>query len=433
MMNLSGMPVTANQRWLKSNLGGIAGALVPYRMESVFYYRDIFIPFCFSAKLGGTARKEKLVPWDASLFVFSVQEVSLMNRVYNFNAGPSSLPIEVLEEMRDELIDFKNTGMGIIEISHRSKEFQNILNDTKSLLFELMELTPDHDIVFIQGGGTMQFLMESYNFLHTRAAYADTGVWAHKARDAASFFGETYDSNSAKDKNYSYIPDEYLIKPNTDYLHITTNNTIYGTAYRKLPEINVPLICDMSSDILSRRIDFNRFSMIWAGIQKNLGAAGMALAILKKDFAATARTDIPPFLQYKTFIEKDSAYNTPPVFCIYTLNKMLHWIKNNGGLNAIETRNIEKAKLIYDAIDNSNGFYKGHAVKKDRSLMNITFNLASEKQKKDFIAKAKENRFIGVNGHRLVGGCRISIYNAVTLDACRAIAQFMEDYQKDNQ
>ena len=321
-----------------------------------------------------------------------------MNRVYNFNAGPSPLPLEVLEEIRDEMTNFKGTGMGIIEMSHRSKEFQSVIEETKSLLFDLMNLTPDHEIVFIQGGGTMQFLMESYNFLHTR-----------------------------------YIPEDCLIKPETDYLHITTNNTIYGTEYWKFPEVKIPIICDMSSDILSRRIDFNRFDMIWAGIQKNLGAAGMALVILKKDFAKTARTDIPPFLQYKTFIEKDSAYNTPPVFCIYTLNKMLHWIIKQGGLDIIEKRNKEKAKLIYDIIDKSNGFYKGHAVKKDRSRMNITFNLSSADEEKDFIEKAKENRFIGVNGHRLVGGCRISLYNAVTIDACKAVAQFMEAYRKDHQ
>lgn len=356
-----------------------------------------------------------------------------MNRVYNFNAGPSPLPLEVLEEIRDEMTNFKGTGMGIIEMSHRSKEFQSVIEETKSLLFDLMNLTPDHEIVFIQGGGTMQFLMESYNFLHTRAAYADTGVWAHKARDSAAFFGEAYDANSAKDRNYSYIPEDCLIKPETDYLHITTNNTIYGTEYWKFPEVKIPIICDMSSDILSRRIDFNHFDMIWAGIQKNLGAAGMALTILKKDFAKTARTDIPPFLQYKTFIEKNSSYNTPPVFCIYTLNKMLHWIIKQGGLDIIEKRNKEKAKLIYDIIDKSNGFYKGHAVKKDRSRMNITFNLSSADEEKDFIEKAKENRFIGVNGHRLVGGCRISLYNAVTIDACKAVAQFMEAYRKEHQ
>ncbi len=279
-----------------------------------------------------------------------------MKRVFNFNAGPSPMPLEVLEAMKEDLTNFKNTGMGITEISHRSKEFQDMLDETKDLLRQLMHLSPDYEIVFIQGGGTMQFLMTGYNFLHTRAAYADTGVWAHKARNTAAFFGETYDANSAQDKDYSYIPDTYDIKDGTDYLYICANNTIYGTEYWKFPEVKVPLICDMSSDILSRDIDFNRFDMIWAGIQKNLGAAGVALAIIKKSLLETARTDIPEFLQYQTFVKKDSTYNTPPVFCIYTLNRMLHWIKNMGGLKDIEERNKVIAALIYDIIDQRGGF-----------------------------------------------------------------------------
>ena len=353
-----------------------------------------------------------------------------MTRVHNFNAGPSPMPLEVLEEIQGEMTDWQGTGMGILEISHRGKEFQAMLEETKSLLRTLLKLTKNQDIVFIQGGGTMQFLMEACNFLRARAAYADTGVWAHKARDAAKFFGEAYDANSAKDKNYSYIPGTYEIRPGTDYLHITTNNTIYGTEYFTFPEVDVPVVCDMSSDILSREIDADRFALIWAGIQKNLGAAGTALAILQKDFAETARTDIPEFLQYKTFIEKDSAYNTPAVFCIYTLNKMLHWIERQGGVSEIEKRNIEKAKTIYDVIDESGGFYKGHAEKAHRSRMNVTFNLETADAEKDFVSKAKEEGLIGVAGHRLVGGCRVSLYNAVTPADAAAMADFMKTYQK---
>jgi len=353
-----------------------------------------------------------------------------MKRVYNFNAGPSPMPLEVLEEIREEMTDFGGTGMGIIEMSHRSAEFQALLDETKDLLRDLMALTPDHEIVFIQGGGTMQFLMEGMNFIHTRAAYADTGVWAHKARDAAGFFGETYDASSAKDKDFSYIPKTYDIRPDTDYLHITTNNTIYGTEYWEFPDVDVPLVCDMSSDILSREMDFNRFSLIWAGIQKNLGAAGCALAILKKDFLATARTDIPEYFRYQTFVDKDSTYNTPPVFCIYTLNKMLHWIRRLGGLAAVEARNRKKADTIYSVIDASGGFYKGHAAKEDRSRMNVTFNLATPEMEADFAAQAKANDFIGVKGHRLVGGCRVSLYNAVTPEAAEALADFMKEYER---
>lgn len=366
----------------------------------------------------------------SSLFVFFKEFA--MKRVYNFNAGPSPMPLEVLEAMKNDLTDFKGTGMGITEISHRSKEFQDMLDETKALLRELMHLDDDYEIVFIQGGGTMQFLMTAYNFLHTRAAYADTGVWAHKARNSAAFFGEAYDANSAADRNYSYIPDTYEVKPRTDYLYLCANNTIYGTEYWKFPKVNVPLICDMSSDILSRDIDFSQFDMIWAGIQKNLGAAGVALAILKRSLLATARTDIPEFLQYQTFVKKDSTFNTPPVFCIYSLNSMLHWIKNMGGLPAIEERNKVKARLIYDVIDKSDGFYKGHAEKEARSRMNVTFNLANAEMEADFVAKAKANDFIGVKGHRLVGGLRVSLYNAVTPEAAEALADFMKEYMRVN-
>lgn len=353
-----------------------------------------------------------------------------MHRVWNFNAGPSPMPLPVLEEIRDEFTDYRGTGMGIIEMSHRSGEFQALLAETKALLTELLGLTEGQEIVFIQGGGSMQFVMEAYNFLRTRAAYADTGVWAHKARDAAAFFGEAYDANSAKDRNYSYIPDIYDIRPGTDYLHITSNNTIYGTEYWTFPDVDVPVVCDMSSDILSRRVDCNQFAMIWAGIQKNLGAAGTALAVIKKEFLETARTDVPAFLQYRTFVEKDSAYNTPAVFCIYTLNKMLHWIKNMGGADAMEIRNKKKADLLYAVIDGSGGFYRGHAEPAHRSRMNITFNLASPELEKDFIARAKENGFVGVGGHRLVGGCRVSLYNAVTPEAAEAMADFMKEYMR---
>mgnify|MGYP002541338140 FL=1 len=353
-----------------------------------------------------------------------------MHRVWNFNAGPSPMPLPVLKEIRDEFTDYRGTGMGIIEMSHRSGEFQVLLTETKALLAELLGLTEGQEIVFIQGGGSMQFVMEAYNFLRTRAAYADTGVWAHKARDAAAFFGEAYDANSAKDRNYSYIPDTYDIRPGTDYLHITSNNTIYGTEYWTFPDVNVPVVCDMSSDILSRRVDCNQFAMIWAGIQKNLGAAGTALAVIKKEFLETARTDVPAFLQYRTFVEKDSAYNTPAVFCIYTLNKMLHWIKNMGGADAMEIRNKKKADLLYAVIDGSGGFYRGHAEPAHRSRMNVTFNLASPELEKDFITRAKENGFVGVGGHRLVGGCRVSLYNAVTPEAAEAMADFMKEYMR---
>lgn len=362
-------------------------------------------------------------------FIFREEK---MKRVYNFNAGPSPMPLEVLEELQQDLTDFRNTGMGITEISHRSDEFQDMLDETKADLHELMHLGDDYKIVFIQGGGTMQFLMTAANFLHTKGAYADTGVWTQKAKKTAAFFGEVYDASSAADKDYSYIPDTVQIRPDTDYLYLCSNNTIYGTEYKNFPKTDIPIIADMSSDILSREIDFNRFSLIWAGIQKNLGAAGCAFAAIREDFLEKARTDIPEYLQYRTFVAKDSTYNTPPVFCIYTLNRMLHWIKGQGGLPAVEERNKRKAQTIYDVIDASDGFYKGHADKKDRSRMNITFNLADPAMEKDFIARAGENDFVGIKGHRLIGGLRISLYNAVTPEAASALAEFMKEYARKN-
>ncbi len=353
-----------------------------------------------------------------------------MRRVHNFNAGPSALPLAVLEEIRAEIPDWQGTGMSILEISHRSKEFQNLLEETKSRLRSLLRLTKGQEIVFIQGGGSMQFLLEAANFLKRRAAYIDTGVWAKKAQEAAAFFGEAYDAASGKENHYAAIPDTFSLRPNTDYLHITSNNTIYGTEWQTFPETDVPLVCDMSSDILSREIDGDRFSLLWAGLQKNLGIAGCALAVLRNDFLGTAREDIPTFLQYKTFVKHDSAYNTPPVFCIYVLNKVLRWIEAKGGVAAIEARNIRKAAMIYDVIDESDGFYRGHAKKECRSRMNVTFRLASAEAEADFIARAKAEDLIGTGGHRLVGGCRVSLYNAVTEEDAAAMAGFMKEYQR---
>lgn len=353
-----------------------------------------------------------------------------MRRVHNFNAGPSALPLAVLEEIRADIPDWNGTGMSILEVSHRSKDFQNLLEETKALLRSLLRLTENQAIVFIQGGGSMQFLMEAANFLKHRAAYIDTGVWAGKARDAATFFGESYDAASGKKENYAAIPDTFSLLPDTDYLHITSNNTIYGTEWQTFPETDVPLVCDMSSDILSREIDGDRFSLLWAGLQKNLGIAGCALAVLRPDFLETAREDIPTFLQYKTFVKHDSAYNTPPVFCIYVLYKILRWIESEGGVAAIEARNIRKAAMIYDVIDESGGFYRGHAQKDCRSRMNVTFRLASPDAEADFIARAKAENLIGTGGHRLVGGCRVSLYNAVTEEDAAAMASFMKEYQR---
>lgn len=357
-----------------------------------------------------------------------------MKRAYNFNAGPSAMPLEVLQEAQAEFLDFQGTGMSVIEISHRSAEYSALHQETKDLLRELMEIPEDYDILFCQGGGSTQFLMVAANFLTKKyGAYVNTGVWAKKAMAEAQYYGEAYEAASSADKNHSYIPQAFDLRPDTSYVHMTANNTIYGTEYPDFPKFDVPMICDMSSDILSRRVNVADFDLIYAGAQKNLGPAGVTLAVIKKDFLATARTNLPTMLKYATFAEKDSLYNTPPVFAIYMVNKTLHWIKNQGGVDVVAARNAAKAKLIYDVIDQSEGFYIGHAEPAYRSKMNITFNLQTPEMEKDFIAQGKAAGFVGINGHRSVGGCRASAYNAVPVEACEALAEYMKQYQKNHQ
>lgn len=357
-----------------------------------------------------------------------------MKRAYNFNAGPSALPLEVLQEAQAEFLNFADTGMSIIEMSHRSKEYDALHAETKALMKELMEIPDDYEVMFIQGGGSLQFFMTAANFnTKKHAAYVNTGVWSKKAMAEAKVYGEAYEAASSADKNHSYIPQEINILPETSFVHLTSNNTIYGTEYQSFPEFDVPVICDMSSDILSRKVDVSKFDLIYAGAQKNLAPAGVVVVIAKKAFIETANTNLPTMLKYKTFLDNDSLYNTPPVFCIYMINKTLKWIKAQGGVEAIAKNNQAKAKLIYDVIDNSNGFYKGHAEPGSRSLMNITFNLATPEMEKDFVAKGKAAGFVGIGGHRLVGGCRASTYNAVPMEACAALAEFMKEYQKANQ
>lgn len=357
-----------------------------------------------------------------------------MKRAYNFNAGPSALPLEVLQEAQAEFLNFADTGMSIIEMSHRSKEYDALHAETKALMKELMEIPDDYEVMFIQGGGSLQFFMTAANFnTKKHAAYVNTGVWSKKAMAEAKVYGQAYEAASSADKNHSYIPQEINILPETSFVHLTSNNTIYGTEYQTFPEFDVPVICDMSSDILSRKVDVSKFDLIYAGAQKNLAPAGVVVVIAKKAFIETANTNLPTMLKYKTFLDNDSLYNTPPVFCIYMINKTLKWIKAQGGVEAIAKNNQAKAKLIYDVIDNSNGFYKGHAEPGSRSLMNITFNLATPEMEKDFVAKGKAAGFVGIGGHRLVGGCRASTYNAVPMEACAALAEFMKEYQKANQ
>ena len=327
-----------------------------------------------------------------------------MKRVYNFNAGPSAMPLEVLEEVQKEFLDFNHTGMSIVEISHRSAAYQDMQDETVGLMRRLLQIPDDYHVVFMQGGGSLQFVMHGANFLKRRGGYLNTGVWSDKAMKAASFYGEVYEVASSKADGFSYIPsaDSFALRPDTDYVYMTSNNTIHGTEWHDFPSFDVPLFCDMSSDFMSRPVDVANFDFIYAGAQKNVGPAG---------------------------VDHDSTYNTPPVFAIYFINKVLHWIDRSGGLAGLHERNRRKADMVYGAIDNSGGFYRGHAEKGSRSLMNVTFNLPTEELERQFVAAAAERGLIGLKGHRSIGGCRASIYNAVTAEGCQALVDFMAEFK----
>jgi len=359
------------------------------------------------------------------------------NRAHNFNAGPSALPLSVLQTAQAELLDFGGAGMSIMEMSHRGKEYEAVHNQAIALLRELLVIPEEYDVLFLQGGASLQFAMIPMNFLSAgkRAAYVNTGVWSEKAFDEAKKIGDAYEAASSKPGNHSSIPAaaELKIEADTAYVHITSNNTIFGTQWRDFPDTGeVPLIADMSSDILSRPFDVSKFSFIYAGAQKNLGPAGVTVVIIKKDILVKAKAQLPAMLKYGTFAKDNSLYNTPPTFGIYLMGLVLKWLKAMGGLTAISRLNEEKAALIYDAIDASNGFYKGHAVPADRSRMNITFNLTNEELEKKFLDQAKNMGFVGLAGHRSVGGCRASVYNAVPIVACQALKDLLVSFQQEN-
>lgn len=358
------------------------------------------------------------------------------NRIYNFNPGPAVLPLEVLQEAQAEMLNFQKTGMSILEISHRSPAYDEVHNQTIATLKELMGLDDDYDVLFIQGGASLQFDMIPLNFQQGKVGnYILSGSFAKKAWQEGALIGKAHIAASSEAADFTYIPPQDDIKLSKDaaYLHVCYNNTIYGTEYHYIPDTgNIPLIADMSSDMLSRPLDFKRFSMIYAGVQKNLGPAGMALVVIKKSLLSTIPDGLPAMLDYNTFAKKNSLYNTPPAFNIYMVGKVVSWIKAQGGLTAMAERNKAKAALLYDAIDNSNGFYRGHARPDSRSFMNVTFRLPNEDLEKKFVAKAKEYKIGGVKGHRSVGGMRASIYNAMPLSGAQALADFMEKFRKAN-
>ena len=363
---------------------------------------------------------------------------TLTQRAYNFNAGPSALPQEVLEKAQQQLVDFRDSGMSIMEMSHRSAIFDEVHNEAIALLKKLYAIPENYEVLFLQGGASLQFTMVPMNFLSTdqKASYVLSGSWSEKAFKEAKFFGTPGEAASTKENQYRHIPALADIQFNEDdaYVHITSNNTIYGTQWKDYPNTgNVPLVADMSSDILSKPIDIQKFGLIYAGAQKNLGPSGVTVVIIRKDLLEKANKNIPTMLKYTTHADSNSLYNTPPTFGIYMLGEVLKWVESNGGVAAVEKHNELKAKVIYDAIDNSNGFYKGHATPESRSLMNITFRVTDEELEKLFLAEAKAAGFVGLNGHRSVGGCRASTYNAVPLEACEALRDFMVDFQQKHQ
>ena len=349
---------------------------------------------------------------------------------HNFSAGPCVLPQEVMKKAAEAVVELDGTGLSLIEISHRSTEFVAIMESARSLALELLGLEgKGYQALFLQGGASLEFLMVAYNLLENKAGYINTGTWSDKAIKEGKLFGEIVEVASSKDKNYNYIPKNYKVPTDLDYLHLTSNNTIFGTQIKSIPVTAVPLVCDMSSDIFSQQIDFSMFDLIYAGAQKNMGPAGTTLVIVKEDILGKVSRQIPSMLDYRVHISKDSMFNTPPVFAVYTSMLTLQWLKELGGIAAIEEINEKKAKLIYSEID-LNPLFTGFAAKDDRSNMNATFTLTEDKLKASFDEMCKEAGINGINGHRSVGGYRASMYNALSLESVGVLVDIMSDLER---
>jgi len=351
-----------------------------------------------------------------------------MSKVHNFSAGPCILPQEVFQEASEALLNFNNLDLSLIEISHRSKDFVAVMDEAVSLVKEVLDVPEGYSVLFLQGGASTGFLMSAYNLLKEggSAAYLDTGAWAKKAIKEAKLLGDINVLGSSSDKNYSYIPKGYTIPADADYFHLTSNNTIFGTQIKDFPQSPVPVICDMSSDIFSRKINVSDFALIYAGAQKNLGPAGTTLYIVKDEILGQTGRNIPSMLDFQIHAKKGSMFNTPPVFSIYVSMLTLRWLKKLGGISVMEGMNNAKAELLYNEID-SNPLFEGVAATEDRSAMNATFVLKDAAHKEAFDAMAKEARLNGINGHRDVGGYRASMYNALSLDSVDALVQVMKE------
>jgi phosphoserine aminotransferase len=358
-----------------------------------------------------------------------------MSRVFNFGAGPATIPLEVLEEVQEHLVDFHGNGMSIMEASHRSKMYDEVHNEALNLMRELYKIPEDYDILLLQGGASTQFAMVPIN-LSTggKAEYADTGSWSSKAIKEAKIQGIDFDIvASSKESSHNHIP-EVNFSDDADYAYITSNNTIYGTQYKSFPDTKAPLVVDASSDIFSYPVDWSKVDLMFAGAQKNAGPSGVTIVIIKKDLQTRVKDSVPTMLRYSTHAEKDSLYNTPPTFGIYILSLILKWIKGKGGIEAIQKLHEEKAKILYDAIDNSNGFYVGHAQKDSRSLMNVSFNIKDKDAdlEAELVKLATEQGMIGLKGHRSIGGLRASIYNAMSVDGIQALIDLMDKFAKEH-
>lgn len=352
-------------------------------------------------------------------------------RKHNFYAGPSILSEYTIKNTAGAVLNFAGTGLSLLEVSHRGKEFVAVNDEARALIKELLDVPATHEVVFLGGGASLQFCMVPYNLLKKKASYLDTGTWASKAIKEAKFFGEVDLVASSKDKNYTYIPKNYTLAPDTEYFHITTNNTIYGTEIHDIPQVNVPLVADMSSDIFSFPVDVSKFDIIYAGAQKNLAPSGVTIVIVRKDALGKVERPIPTMLNYQTHIDKDSMFNTPPVLPIFAALQTLKWYKEQGGVKVLQKKNQEKAAVLYDEIDR-NKLFRGTAVPEDRSLMNVCFVMNDEYKELEssFAEFAAAAGMVGIKGHRSVGGFRASLYNAMPLESVKALVETMKEFEK---
>ena len=357
------------------------------------------------------------------------------DRIYNFSPGPATLPYPVLQEAAKDIVNFHDKGIGLIELSHRSKEFMAVAEETETLIRELLQVPANYKVLFLQGGASSQFFMIPMNLLGNgkKATYLNTGTWSKKAIKEAKLFGDIDVAYSSEETTFNRVPkdNEYAVDSKSEYLYFVTNNTIYGTQFAQMPETDAMLVADMSSDIMSRPVDVSKFGIIFAGAQKNMGPAGVTVVIIRDDLLDKCAETVPTMLRYKTHADKDSMFNTPPCFSIYCVGRVMNWLKEQGGVAAMEKINQRKAGRLYDAID-STDFYRGHAEKASRSLMNISFNLPTPELETQFIAEAASVGFDGLKGHRSIGGCRASIYNAFPEEGVEKLVDFMADFARKN-